>query len=237
MTTETANLALPLVQAAQAQKHVTVNEALARLDVLTQTVVVRQDLSAPPSGAADGEAYVVAGGASAGWAGQDGKLALSLNDGWQFVTPKEGFQAWDAQTGVRLVYAGGAWAALSADTDSAGMRRQSLEFDHTLTAGPSNFTAPVLPAQVGLSAVSWRVMTAVTGSGLTGWSLRVAGVPGDLATGLGTGGSDAGRVLLGSRVQVSTATGFELVGEGGQLSAGSLRLRVFWDEVDLPSSV
>jgi hypothetical protein len=39
--TETANLALPLVQPAQAQKHVTVNEALARLDGLTQLTSFR----------------------------------------------------------------------------------------------------------------------------------------------------------------------------------------------------
>jgi len=32
---ETARIGLPLVQAAQAQKHVTVNEAFARLDALT----------------------------------------------------------------------------------------------------------------------------------------------------------------------------------------------------------
>ncbi|MEM9270589.1 MAG: DUF2793 domain-containing protein, partial [Pseudomonadota bacterium] len=150
MTTETANLALPLVQASQAQKHVTVNEAMARLDALTQTVVERQDLTDPPTGALDGTAYVVASGATGGWAGQDGKLALSLNGGWQFVSPKEGFQAWDAQAGVRLVYAGGLWSALSADLDGAGMRRQSLEFDHVISAGPTNFTVPVLPAGAAL---------------------------------------------------------------------------------------
>ena len=37
--TDTANLLLPLLQAAQAQKHVTVNEALLRLDALVQQIM------------------------------------------------------------------------------------------------------------------------------------------------------------------------------------------------------
>ena len=43
----TANLALPLMAAAQAQKHVTHNEALVALDTLAQLAVLDKDLTAP----------------------------------------------------------------------------------------------------------------------------------------------------------------------------------------------
>ena len=45
---ETSRLGLPLVQAAQAQKHVTVNEALLRIDALAQIELLGVDATAPP---------------------------------------------------------------------------------------------------------------------------------------------------------------------------------------------
>ena len=52
--TTTANLALPLLEAGQAQKHVTVNEALARLDALVQLSVVSATTAAEPGAPAEG---------------------------------------------------------------------------------------------------------------------------------------------------------------------------------------
>jgi len=45
---ETTNLRLPYVQAAQAQKHVTVNEALRLIDGAVQLSVRDRNLAAPP---------------------------------------------------------------------------------------------------------------------------------------------------------------------------------------------
>lgn len=56
MTDATANLALPYLLAAQAQKHVTHNEALQRLDALVQLVIAGTP-SSPPADAAEGECY------------------------------------------------------------------------------------------------------------------------------------------------------------------------------------
>mgnify|MGYP001796473623 CR=1 FL=1 len=44
---ETLNMGLPLVQPSQAQKHVTVNEALVRLDALGQMVLASRALPSP----------------------------------------------------------------------------------------------------------------------------------------------------------------------------------------------
>lgn len=55
MTDDSARLGLPYVMAGQLQKHVTVNEALTRLDALVQTAVVSRTRSSPPSVVTEGD--------------------------------------------------------------------------------------------------------------------------------------------------------------------------------------
>ena len=50
-------LSLPLIQPAQAQKHVTQNEALRVLDVVVQLVVIAADQTAPPAVSTAGDRY------------------------------------------------------------------------------------------------------------------------------------------------------------------------------------
>ncbi len=65
------NLTLPYLEAAQAQKHVTVNEALRLLDGLVQLAVLDRYLTTPPASPADGDRYIVASGAVGAWSGWD----------------------------------------------------------------------------------------------------------------------------------------------------------------------
>ena len=106
--TETTHLGLLLVQPAQAQKHVTVNEAFARLDALTQITLVGAGGIAPVS-PSDGALYAVAAGASGDWAGEEGRLALFLNGGWFFVSPQVGWRGWRADIGVAVAFDGVDW--------------------------------------------------------------------------------------------------------------------------------
>jgi hypothetical protein len=62
--TTTPHLALPLIAAAQAQKHVTHNEALFAVDALLHCAVKDKDLAAPPASPAEGDRYIVAGAAT-----------------------------------------------------------------------------------------------------------------------------------------------------------------------------
>lgn len=93
-TMESRNLSLPLLMPAQAQKHVTHNEALVMLDAIVQLVVADRDLSSPPMEPAEGERYIVASDADGDWTGHEGEIALFLNGGWQFFVPNEGWIAW-----------------------------------------------------------------------------------------------------------------------------------------------
>ncbi|MBV8800489.1 MAG: DUF2793 domain-containing protein [Alphaproteobacteria bacterium] len=109
MSDTTPRVALPLLAAAQSQKHVTHNEALLELDALIPTVILDRDLSAPPSGPSDGDTYLVKATGSGGWTGQSGKLAYAIDGGWRFYAPFEGFTAYVADEAKLIFYNGSAW--------------------------------------------------------------------------------------------------------------------------------
>jgi hypothetical protein len=104
-------LSLPYIQPAQAQKHVTHNEALRRLDALVQLAVDSRAVTDPPVDPADGARFIVASGATGDWAGQDGSVALNVGGGWLFLTPNTGWQAWVADEAVAVTWTGSLWQA------------------------------------------------------------------------------------------------------------------------------
>lgn len=112
---ETDNLKLPIMQAAQSQKHVTHNEALEQLDALVQLSVLSSSLSAPPGSPASGARYIVPAGATGAWAGQSTKVAAWRSGAWDFFAPRPGWIAWNAATDRPLVFNGTAWVALQVD--------------------------------------------------------------------------------------------------------------------------
>ena len=69
---ETYNLKLPLILPGQAQKHVTVNEALAMLDAVAQLRLVARGVNTPPNSPVDGAAWDVGQSPTGLWAGQAG---------------------------------------------------------------------------------------------------------------------------------------------------------------------
>jgi len=107
--TATARLALPLIEAGQAQKHVTHNEALAALDRLVQALVVDRDLAAPPASPAEGAGYIVAASPTGAWTGQAGRIATWVDGGWTFTVPAAGLRVWLADEARLMVWTGSAW--------------------------------------------------------------------------------------------------------------------------------
>lgn len=108
-TDASPRLRLPYLQPAQAQKHVTHNEALQRLDAVVQLCVAGFGLSEPPATPVPGEVVEVGPGATGAFAGESGRLALWDGTGWQFLDPQEGWLAWDAAAAALRVRSGGAW--------------------------------------------------------------------------------------------------------------------------------
>ncbi len=112
----TPNLSLPYLMEAQAQKHVTHNDAIRALDTLVQLSVLDRDLTAPPISPAEGERYIVAIGASGAWAAKDGQIAAFQDGAWMFYAPRKGWLAWVADESQLYVHDGTGWTPVG-DSD------------------------------------------------------------------------------------------------------------------------
>ena len=104
-------LGLPYLASAQAQKHVTHNEALSLLDGLLQLSVISRGLATPPSTPVDGDRYLVAASAMGEWLGQVGQLALRMEGAWRFTPPRKGWRLWVENENLFLVFDGTIWIA------------------------------------------------------------------------------------------------------------------------------
>ncbi len=105
----TPNLNLPYIIAAQAQKHVTHNEAIRALDAVVQLSVLDQSLTSPPVSPAEGDRYIVASGATGDWLGEDNNIAAYQDGTWMFYVPIEGWVAWVADEDKLYAWDGAAW--------------------------------------------------------------------------------------------------------------------------------
>ncbi len=115
---DTPNLELPIIEAAQAQKHVTHNEALRALDAIVQLGVVTAGLTAPPADPDEGSRYIVATSATGVWAGKDGVIAAYQDGAWAFHTPKVGWLAWVGDEEEIHVFDGADWIAYASGLTS-----------------------------------------------------------------------------------------------------------------------
>jgi hypothetical protein len=109
MTDTTPRSGAPLLAAAQAQKHVTHNEALYQFDAFLCARFLDRDLTAPPSTPSDGDTYLVHATATGDWTGQSGKIAYCADGAWRFYAPFGGLVAYVADETKLIVYTGSAW--------------------------------------------------------------------------------------------------------------------------------
>ena len=225
---ETARFALPLLEAAQAQKHVTVNEALARADALAAGRVEALGRTAPPAAPGEGTLWGVGAGATGAFAGQDGRVALFLNGGWSFAEPWAGWAVWDAETGRAWRYTPPGWAGEPAGASPGGARTDSevVEIDHTLAAGASSTTTALIPDKAVVIGVTGRVTAAI--SGASTWSLGVDGAPDRYGAGFATAAGAFAAGVTGQPQAYFGATALVLTAAGGDFTGGTVRLAVHY---------
>lgn len=233
---ETANLSLPLLEAAQAQKHVTVNEALARLDALVQMTLQSVSLATPPAAALDGQAWGVPTGAVNDWAGQAGMIAIRDNGGWVFAQPQVGWRAWVADQSTLMQHDGGAWGPVFAAVASsgAGLRFRVLEMDHVIAAGGAQATTTCIPSHSMVFGATARVIAPITGT-LSAWRLGADGSDNRFGSGLGLNSYAEG--VLSSPLTGYAPMPLDLTPEGGTFAAGTVRIAVHYAELTLPGTV
>ncbi|MFB9148637.1 DUF2793 domain-containing protein [Roseovarius ramblicola] len=106
-------LSLPFILPSQAQKHVTHNEALTRLDIAVQLAVEAVGAATPPALPQAGQVWALGPSPTGAWAGQAGMLAAFVNESWLFVAPGEGWRALDKSDGRLFRRAAPDWVPLA----------------------------------------------------------------------------------------------------------------------------
>jgi len=114
MTETSPNLGLPYLLPAQAQKHVTHNEALSLLDGLAQLCVENFTALTPPVAPVEGQSHALGATPTGVWGGQANRLALYLGGAWVFVAPKPGWRAWGRAESLLRIWTGSTWANATA---------------------------------------------------------------------------------------------------------------------------
>lgn len=234
----TANCALPLLMPAQAQKHVTVNEALLRLDGQVDLVLQSLTRTTPPDTVVDGMCWAVPPGAVNAWEGRGGMVAIGANGGWIFVQPRFGRRAVIADQGVGAIHDGTAWVAgaVTLGQHGSGLLARQLSEEVTLGAGAWFETAMVVPPGGLVIGATARVLQAVTGSA-SSWSLGTAGNADSLARfgqGLGKAQGSWARGVLSPPTAFWEPVPLGLTAIGGQFTGGRVRVVLHWWELRLP---
>ena len=232
---DTNRLGLPLVAPAQSQKHVTVNEALSRLDALVHFQLASVDTASPPVSPAEGEVHHVGVGATDDWTGQDGKLALFLNGGWAFLEPDVGWQGWSAADNARVAFDGVGWqpGAGAFSANGAGFVHRTIEVDHDLGSGATSVITALFPGGSIVYGVTARVLSAIGGA--TGIELGVSGASNRYGSGIGVAAGAWARGITGSPLAYYVDTDLVIGAEGGAFDGtGTLRVAAHVAELTLP---
>jgi len=114
MTDQTPRLGLPWLMPAQAQKHVTVNEALRRLDALVQPCVRSRQIRQQPAVADVSEAYILPEDPQGDvWGGcAPGTLVIYQDGHWTQIVPFQGLQIFVSDETRSVIFDGEQWRAL-----------------------------------------------------------------------------------------------------------------------------
>ena len=232
--TNTPRLALPAIEAAQAQKHVTHNEALVLLDALTQLTVESRAFTAPPGAPAEGACYLPAAGASGAWSGWDGQIAV-YSGGWLRIEPVAGLKAWVRAERLTLTYEDGVWRdgiALTAHGGRVTLRAKEEEL--TLSgAYTETIDAAFIPDRAIVLGVAARTTATITGATSYGVGISSEATKFGNLLGIASGSANVGVIgptgfYADTRVRVTA--------NGGAFTGGKVRLVVYFLEMSAPST-
>ena len=153
MAAETTDrFALPLLQAGQAQKEMSHNEALVRIGMLLHPQIESRDGNAPPETPLAGQCWLVGDMPEGDWAGQAQALAMWTDNGWRFVAAREGMAVWYANASTPVRFSGGIWRN--------GVAGAALMVDGEQVVGAR---LPGVAAPIGGTVVDTEARSAITG--------------------------------------------------------------------------
>ena len=230
--TTTTNFGITLLEASQAQKEITINQALNVLDAAVLGSVVDKDLATPPTSPATNALYIVAGSPTGAWAGKAGCLAY-FNQVWNFITPTNGARTWVRDESLYYQFNGTSWAAsggggggsgggsgdmLKATYDAANISQQVVgtSATQTLTNKTINGASNALTVRLA-NDVTGALPVANGGSGQTSYT------DGQILIGNSTGNTLSKATLTaGAGISITNGAGaITITATGGGSGGGS----------------
>jgi hypothetical protein len=233
--TDTPRLKLPAIEAAQAQKHVTHNEALALLDAFVQLAVESRSVATPPSSPAEGDGYIVAAGASGGWSGWDLAIAAFSGGAWMKLIPPAGTRAFVKDERVTVTYSDGVWSDGVALTAHGGRLTLRAKEEELTLAGAFVETTDgaFIPDRAIVLGVASRTTLAITGA--TSYGVGVTGETGKFGNLLGIAAGSTNIGVIGPTAYYAD-TRVRVTANGSNFTAGKVRLVVYFLEMAAPAS-
>lgn len=232
---ETPNLKLTYLSAAQAQKHVTVNDSLRELDALVQLSVIDRDLATPPRSPSEGDRYIIATSGTGDWSGHDGKIAAYLDSAWMIYDPQEGWIAWVKDENIQVVYNGSFWQANSGTSTSSGAEVKFVLLEEELTSltGASVTSTVAFPNQCTIIGVASRVTTSITGA--TSFDVGDGSTVDRFGGLLGVSAGSTNQGLIGPAGNYSSTT-ITITANGGNFTAGAVKIALAYIDLTPPTS-
>jgi len=247
MSETTAHLALPFIMAAQAQKHVTHNEALRLLDGIVQLAVLDRQLTAPPASPAEGERYIPASGATGAWSGWDGSLAYWIDGAWMKILPAPGWLAWVVDESQAIVWTGSAWipvanamgfiaqaasVAVARGPNNATTGISVLEETLTGLSGATRDSSIAIPNRAIVLGVSAHTVTAITGA--TSYDCGIAGEASKFGGSLGVAVGSTNIGVIGPQAFYAN-TPIRLTAKGANFTGGAVQIAIHYLTCGVPN--
>jgi hypothetical protein len=233
--TNTPRLALPAIEAAQAQKHVTHNEALTLLDALTQLAVESRTLTTPPGTPADGACYIPAAGATGAWAGWSGQIALFSGGGWIRVIPVSGLKAWVKAERLTIIYEDGIWRDGIALTVHGGRVTLRAKEEEVTLAGAFVDTTDAASFRTARLSSVWPRAPHSRSPARPRMAIGIAGNTTQFGNLLGVTLNSTNNGVVGPTAFYAD-TKVRVTANGGNFTAGKVRLIIYFLEMSIPSS-
>lgn len=230
-TQSSPNLDLPLVMPDQAQKHVTVNESLLRLDALVQARARSRARADEPAEPGEGDLWILPDGAHGEtWSHMQAGSLASWRDGfWTEIPPRVGWRVWCETEAVDLEYGPEGWRTAPEQavlaTGQGGSATQALVIEHITEnpVGTSLVTGAILPARSIVFCVSVRTLDAV--SGATSFDCGIAGETSKFGGSLGVSAGASNLGVIGPTAFYSD-TPVILTANGGGFTGGRIGIAV-----------
>ncbi|MCA3561816.1 MAG: DUF2793 domain-containing protein [Aestuariivirga sp.] len=230
----TPNLGLSTLAQGQAQKEITHNEALLRLDALVQASVRSRVLATPPPGPANGERWIVPPGASGAWAGQADRIALWRENAWAFFVPVVGWRVHVEDERLTVAWTDNAWRDRIIGTANGGaIRLVAIEQELTLTGAFVDATTAVIADRMIVLAVASRTTQTVTGA--ASYSVGVAANAGQFGGSLGIAAGSSNVGVIGPTAFYAN-TPVRVTANGGSFTGGRVRVVLYALALAAPSS-